>query len=55
LSIRFDVGIQIAFNPERIYDRIRLVISVVLFTMVRTECKDGISAKTKPPRKLKEC
>jgi hypothetical protein len=55
LPIGFNVGIQIAFNPERIYERIRLVISVVLFTMVRTERKDGSSAKTKPPRKLKEC
>jgi hypothetical protein len=55
LSIRFDVGIQIAFNPERIYKRIRLVISVILFTMVRTERKDGSSAKTEPPRKLKMC
>jgi hypothetical protein len=54
LPIGFNVGIQIALNPKGIYKRIRLVISGILFTMVRTERKDGISAKTKAPRKLKE-
>ena len=50
LSVRFDEGIQIVFNPERVHKRIAFVVSVVLFTVVRTKCKDGVCAKTKSPR-----
>ena len=38
------------FNPEGVYTRIPLVVSVVLFTVVRTKCKDGVCAKTESPR-----
>ena len=38
------------FNPEGVYTRIPLVVSVVLFTVVRTKCKDGSCAKTESPR-----
>ena len=50
LPIGFDVGIQIVFNPKGIYKRIRLVVSVILITVVRTKCKDGVCAKTGSPR-----
>lgn len=57
LTIGFDVGIQAAFNLERIYELIRrtgLVVSVFLFTMVLTKRKDGVSAKTTSSRKIGE-
>jgi len=50
LPVGFNVGIQIVFNPKGVYKRISLVVSVVLFTVVRTKCKDGGCAKTKSPR-----
>lgn len=50
LPIGFDVGIQIVLNPKGVYKRIPLVVSVVLFTMVRTKCKDGGCAETESPR-----
>ena len=49
LPIGFDVGIQIVFNPKGIYKRIRLVVSVLSFTVARTKCKDGVSEKTESP------
>jgi hypothetical protein len=50
LRIGFGKGIQIVFNPKRVYKRISLVVSVVLFTVVRTKCKDWCCAKTRSPR-----
>ena len=50
LPVGFNVGIQIVFNPKGVYKRISLVVSVVLFTVVRTKCKDVGCAKTASPR-----
>jgi hypothetical protein len=38
------------FNPKGVYKCIPLVVSVVLFTVVRTKCKDGVCAKNESPR-----
>lgn len=54
LPIGFGIGIKIVFNPKGVYKRISLVVSVVLFTVVRAKCKDWWCAKTRSPREGEE-